>query len=65
MLRRTLRPRWWARAPYLPVPAPQYVEFRIQTQYGDGGHAPDRRDVVRYLEWCRDWDRGTRATTAG
>jgi hypothetical protein len=57
MLRRTLRPRWWARAPFLPIPAPAYVGFRMQTHYGDAERAPDTRDVLRYLDWCREWDR--------
>jgi hypothetical protein len=51
--------RWWARAPFLPVPRADYLEFRLVTQYG-GGHgvpgAPVRpADVVDYLEWCREW----------
>jgi hypothetical protein len=29
------------------------------TQYGDTDRAPDTRDVVNYLVWCREWDRST------
>ena len=50
---RLARRRWWARAPYLPLPDPDYLRFRFETQYGSGGR-PDPRDLVAYLEWCRD-----------
>jgi len=53
---RLARPRWWAHPPFLPLPDPEYVRFRLETQYGAAaagdGFAP--RDVVAYLEWCRD-----------
>jgi hypothetical protein len=54
-LRQTLRlarPRWWSRAPFLPLPDPDYLRFRFETQYGSEGR-PDPRDFVEYLEWCR------------
>jgi hypothetical protein len=43
--------------PHLPVPAREYLGFRLQTQYGDISHRPDAEDVVNYLRWCRDWQR--------
>jgi hypothetical protein len=49
--RRLARPIWWRRPPYLPLPDRDYLRFRFETQYG--GAAPDPRDVVAYLEWCR------------
>jgi hypothetical protein len=49
---RLARPRWWARAPFLPVPDADYLRFRFETQYGAEGR-PDPRDLVAYLEWCR------------
>ncbi len=49
-----LAPRgWWRRRPWLPVPDPAYLRFRMVTQYGDAGHAPEPADVVAYLHWCR------------
>ena len=45
--------RWWARPPFLPLPDPDYLRFRFETQYGSGGR-PDPHDLVTYLEWCRD-----------
>jgi hypothetical protein len=47
-------PGWWRRRPYLPLPAPEYLRFRLQTAYGgDGERAPEPADVVTYLRWCR------------
>lgn len=54
-------PRWWRRPPYLPVPPPAYLRFRLVTAYGGDGTPPVRasggrspaEDVVAYLEWCR------------
>jgi hypothetical protein len=49
---RAARPGWWHRPPFLPVPDRAYVAFRLETQYGTDG-APEPRDLVTYLEWCR------------
>jgi hypothetical protein len=49
---RLARRRWWTRAPFLPVPDPDYLRFRFETQYGATGR-PDAHDLVTYLEWCR------------
>lgn len=49
-----LAPRgWWRRKPYLPVPDPVYLRFRMVTMYGDATHPPEPDDLVVYLEWCR------------
>lgn len=52
-MRSLVAPGWWHRRPWLPVPDPDYLRFRLVTQYGDAGHEPDPSDVVAYLEWCR------------
>jgi hypothetical protein len=44
---------WWRRAPFLPLPAPDYLRFRLQTMYGGNDHAPEPQDLVRWLAWCR------------
>jgi hypothetical protein len=44
---------WWRHPPYLPVPDPEYLRFRLVTQYGSADHRPDPADVVAYLNWCR------------
>ncbi len=41
----------------MPIPAREYMEFRLLTQYGDIAHRPEPRDVLNYLQWCREWDR--------
>ncbi len=51
--------RWWTRPPFLPLPDPAYLRFRLQTAYGDGDRSPEPRDVVTYLHWCRAWPRVT------
>jgi len=68
-VKRLARPRWWSRPPFLPLPAPDYLHFRLVTQYGtqdgsqDGmssGHVvrrPDPADVLNYLTWCRRAER--------
>ena len=51
---RLARPGWWRRRPFLPLPDPDYVRFRLQTAYGPDGE-PSADDVVSYLRWCRDF----------
>lgn len=48
---------WWRRAPFVPVPDPSYLRFRLQTAYGSEGE-PTAEDVVAYLRWCREFPRG-------
>jgi hypothetical protein len=54
------RPGWWRTRPWLPLPDPAYLRFRMQTAYGDPDRAPEPEDVVTYLHWCRAWPRVTR-----
>lgn len=49
---RLASPGWWRRAPFLPLPDPAYLRFRLETQYGSD-HEPEPADVVTYLHWCR------------
>jgi hypothetical protein len=45
---------WWRRPPFLPVPAADYLAFRLQTMYGGPGDtSPAPADVVRWLEWAK------------
>jgi hypothetical protein len=49
-------PGWWRRPPFLPLPAPEYLRFRMETAYGGAGdQAPAPEDLVTYLRWCRDF----------
>jgi len=50
---------WWRRRPWLPLPDPAYLRFRLQTAYGDPEREPEPADVVTYLHWCRAWPRVT------
>ena len=55
---RMARSRWWRRSPFLPVPAEEFLHFRMVTMYGgDGSAAVDQRadDIVAWLQWCRTW----------
>jgi hypothetical protein len=54
---RLARRGWWHRSPFLPVPDPEYLRFRLQTAYGDPGREPEPHDVVAYLRWCRGFRR--------
>lgn len=51
---RLASPGWWRRAPFLPLPDPGYLRFRLETQYGSD-RAPEPDDVVTYLQWCRQY----------
>ena len=51
---------WWRRPPFLPLPDPGYLAFRMETMYGDGAAPPAGSDVVDYLEWCRNHRRALR-----
>lgn len=51
--RRLAPRRWWARAPFLPLPDRAWLRFRMETQYGDPDHRPEPDDVVTWLEWAR------------
>lgn len=53
--RRLLPNGWWRRRPFLPLPDPDYLAFRMQTAYGDPDHPPEPADVLSYLRWCRAW----------
>ena len=54
--RRLAAPGWWRRPPFLPLPAPDYLRFRMETAYGGAGdQEPVAEDLVTYLRWCRSW----------
>jgi hypothetical protein len=46
--------RWWARAPFLPVPDRTYLRWRMQTAYADDHAVPPAADVVRFARWRRE-----------
>jgi hypothetical protein len=45
---------WWRRRPYLPVPDPDWLHFRVVTAYGGDGSLPMRsEELIAWLEWKR------------
>ncbi len=45
---------WWRRAPFLPLPDPDWLHFRLVTAYGGDGSTPLRADdLVAWLDWKR------------
>ena len=51
---RLARRGWWRRPPFLPLPDPAYLRFRLETQYGSD-RDPEPADVITYLHWCRSF----------
>jgi len=45
------RRNWYRRPPFLPVPARDYVRWRMYTAYGDYDAVPPAEDVIRYARW--------------
>jgi hypothetical protein len=48
------RRRWYREAPFLPLPPPEYVRWRMLTAYGDADAVPPVDDVIRLARWRRD-----------
>ena len=45
------RRAWWRAAPFLPLPDPSYLRWRMYTAYGDEAAIPPVDDVVRFARW--------------
>ncbi len=55
---RALAPtHWWAHLPPVPAPDREWLAFRMETAYGDASARPDGKDLVAFLEWCRETSR--------
>ncbi|MBA3346171.1 MAG: hypothetical protein H0T44_12905 [Gemmatimonadales bacterium] len=48
------RRAWWTRAPFLPLPDPTYLRWRMYTAYADEHAVPPAEDVVRFARWRRE-----------
>lgn len=46
------RREWWRRFPFLPVPARDYLRWRMHTAYGDADIVPPANDIVRFARWA-------------
>ena len=45
---------WYRRPPFLPLPPPEYMRWRMFTAYGDETAVPPVEDVVRFARWRRE-----------
>ncbi len=44
---------WWQKKPFLPVPDKHWIEFRMETAFGDPNNRPSPQDTISFLEWCK------------
>lgn len=44
------RSGWYRISPYLPLPPTEYLDWRMQTAYGESGE-PRAEELARYLRW--------------
>ncbi|MEQ1693914.1 MAG: hypothetical protein ABMA00_21675 [Gemmatimonas sp.] len=42
---------WFRRFPFLPLPAQDYVRWRMYTAYGDETAIPPADDVIAFARW--------------
>ena len=45
---------WLGRAPFLPLPDPAYLRWRMYTAYGAEDAVPPVEDVIRFARWRRE-----------
>jgi hypothetical protein len=43
---------WYRRFPFLPLPATEYLRWRMHTAYGRDDAVPPAADVIRYARWA-------------
>jgi len=56
---------WWRRAPFLPLPDRRWLEFRLETAYGDHSDGPDTTALVDVITWSRAFRRQVRVRQGG
>ena len=44
---------WWTRPPFVPLPDPTYMRWRMYTAYGEEQAIPPAEDVIRFARWRR------------
>ena len=47
-----VRVAWRLRFPFLPLPARDYLRWRMHTAYGDYDAVPPAEDVIRFARWA-------------
>jgi hypothetical protein len=45
---------WTRRFPFLPLPPPEYMKWRMFTAYGDENAIPPVDDIVNFARWRRE-----------
>lgn len=48
------RRSWLRRPPFLPLPDPAYLRWRMYTAYGDERAVPPLDDVIGFARWRRE-----------
>jgi hypothetical protein len=48
---------WYRRVPFLPMPDPTYLRWRMYTAYGNAEAVPPTADVARYALWAARYPR--------
>lgn len=43
---------WYRQLPFLPLPDPTYLRWRMYTAYGDYNAVPSVTEVERYARWA-------------
>lgn len=56
---------WYRRPPFLPLPSPDYVAWRMETAYGDPGAAPPAGELAGFLAWSAAMRRRMRRERGG
>jgi len=47
------RREWYRHPPFLPLPSPRYLRWRMETAYGDPETVPSPEELYRFLRWAR------------
>jgi len=45
---------WYRHVPFLPLPPKSYMDWRMDTAYGDPTFQAPEAELIRYLGWARD-----------
>lgn len=53
---------WYALPPFLPIPPRSYMEWRMETAYGDAPESLTGGEMERYLAWSSRMRRLMRRT---
>ena len=56
---------WYRRPPFVPLPSPDYVAWRMETAYGDPDAAPPAEELAGFLAWSAAMRRRMRRERGG